>query len=75
MKNIPHLSICVVFACGLFTTEPARAQQPSTIKLDPPRVHAIHDCSTKSAAFLLYAWGDFQLYVYRACMAEHGQPE
>ena len=75
MKKISHLTVCALFLCGLCVAKPAAAQQANTLKLDQPRARAVHDCSVKSAAFLLYVWGDFQLYVYRACMAEHGQPE
>jgi len=39
------------------------------------RAAAIHECSVPAGKFTQHVWGDTELYVYRACMAEHGQKE
>jgi hypothetical protein len=39
------------------------------------RAAAIHECNTRAEKYLLHTWGNYQLYIYRACMAEHGQVE
>jgi hypothetical protein len=39
------------------------------------RAAAIHECSVRAGKFTQHGWGDTELYVYRACMAEHGQKE
>jgi hypothetical protein len=39
------------------------------------RAAAIHECSVRAGKFTQHVWGDTELYVYRACMAEHGQKE
>jgi hypothetical protein len=39
------------------------------------RAAALQTCNGKSAKFKNYTWGDHQAERYRACMAEHGQPE
>ena len=32
-------------------------------------------CDAKAGRFTDYAWGNYQSYQLRSCMAEHGQPE
>jgi hypothetical protein len=39
------------------------------------RAAAIHECSARAARYNEYTWGDLEFQQYRACMAEHGQPE
>jgi hypothetical protein len=36
---------------------------------------AIHQCSVLAARYPQYLWGNLEIYQYRACMAEHHQPE
>ena len=43
--------------------------------MNQARAGAIHDCNGRASAYTQYTWGDWQLYVYRACMAEQGQIE
>ncbi len=39
------------------------------------RAAAIHQCNVKAQKYGESAWGDVELYVYRACMAQHHQKE
>ena len=39
------------------------------------RAAAIHECSQRAAAYTEHTWGNMDSDQYRACMAEHGQPE
>jgi len=39
------------------------------------RAEAIRDCTIAAGRYIDHVWGDWELYVYRACMARHGQPE
>jgi hypothetical protein len=39
------------------------------------RTAAIRECCVQAAPYLLHTWGNWQLYVYRECMAKHGQME
>jgi hypothetical protein len=39
------------------------------------RAQAIHECNAKSGKYIEHTWGDNEIYIYRSCMAEHGQPE
>jgi hypothetical protein len=43
--------------------------------INPPRVAAIRECNALASPFLSYTWGNWQLYIYRECRAEHGQTE
>ena len=39
------------------------------------RAQALRECEAKAGKFTDYAWGNYQSYQLRACMAEHGQLE
>jgi hypothetical protein len=39
------------------------------------RAQAIHECNAKAGKYIEHTWGDNEVYIYRSCMAEHGQPE
>jgi hypothetical protein len=39
------------------------------------RAAALQECNARAEKYLQHTWGNYQLYVYRACMAEHGQAE
>ena len=39
------------------------------------RAKALQECNQQASKFLDYSWGDTQFDHYRACMADHGQPE
>jgi len=53
---------------------PSYAQGGSR-EISRERAHAIHQCSVLAARYPQYLWGNMQIYQYRACMTEHGQPE
>src|SRR5262249_36573351 len=39
------------------------------------RTKAIRDCTAATGKYIDHVWGDWEINVYRACMARHGQPE
>ena len=39
------------------------------------RASVLRDCNKQASSFRDYTWGDQESDHYRACMAEHGQPE
>jgi hypothetical protein len=39
------------------------------------RADAVHESSVRAGKFIEHSWGDTEIYQYRACMAEYGQPE
>ena len=68
---------CVVnlFMAGAFAVVAASAGFAQSDPMSQARAVAIHDCNVRASAYAQYTWGDWQLYVYRACMAERGQIE
>jgi hypothetical protein len=49
--------------------------QGSRNDVSAARAAAIQACSTAAARYTEYTWGDMEIYVYRACMAQHRQKE
>ena len=64
----------VAIAFVLASTLPGFAQT-SGPQVDPARAAAIRDCNIRAQVYVLYAWGNVQLYVYRACVAGRHQTE
>jgi hypothetical protein len=54
-----------------------KVQQPcgSAPGMSAARAQAIHECTAKAGKYVEHTWGDNEIYIYRACMADHGQPE
>jgi hypothetical protein len=44
-------------------------------RISQQRAQAIHECNLLAARYPQYLWGNMEIYQYRACMTEHGQPE
>lgn len=66
-----------MLALGLVTiasTAPAFAQ-PNGDRMSAGRAAAIRECNRAAAKYPEYLWGDFEIQVYRSCMAQHGQHE
>jgi hypothetical protein len=66
-----------VLAVAFVTTalaSPSYAQQGSR-EISRARAQAIQECNRRAAPYWEWKWGDVEIYVYRACMAEYGQPE
>ena len=45
------------------------------VEISPKRAQAIHACSVLASRYPQYLWGNMEIFQYRACMAEHGEPE
>jgi hypothetical protein len=39
------------------------------------RAAALRECNRQASKYPDYLWGDYEIDVYRACMAERGQQE
>jgi hypothetical protein len=61
-------------AVTALASSPTYAQAPG-IHISAARARAIHECSVLAARYPQYLWGNMEIYQYRACMAEHNQPE
>ncbi len=62
-------------ALGLAVTALASPSYAQGLKISAARAAAIHECSVRASHYIQHTWGNWELYTYRACMAEHGQPE
>ena len=49
--------------------------QGSRNDVSAARAAAIQACSVAAGRYTEYTWGDMEIYVYRACMAQHRQKE
>jgi hypothetical protein len=44
-------------------------------QISAARAAAIHECSLLGARYPQHEWGNTEIYLYRSCMARHGQQE
>jgi hypothetical protein len=66
-----------VLALGLVIStlaSPSVAQR-SGIKRSAARAAAIREYSLRAGKYVEHTWGNVEFQTYRACMAQHGQPE
>jgi len=66
-----------VIALGLALSvlaSPSFAQR-SEQYMSAARAAALRECNLKAQKYTQHTWADVQIYIYRACMAEHGQQE
>jgi len=43
--------------------------------VDPARAAAMRECNKLASPYVVYTWGNWQIYVYRQCMTRLGQIE
>jgi hypothetical protein len=72
--------VAAALALGLATSAlatPSFAQRSEggEAGMGAARAQAIHECNAKARKYIEHTWGDNEIYIYRSCMAEHGQPE
>lgn len=60
---------------GLLVVSPTPAALAKPLQETTARATAIHECNVRASPYVLYTWGNWQLYVYRACMAMRHQAE
>jgi hypothetical protein len=71
MKCVPKMLV-IGALLGTTIASPAFAKHPQP---ETSRAAAIHECNVLASPYALYVWGNWQLYVYRECMAKDGQVE
>lgn len=67
--------VALAFAITIVTAASPGSAQPLHDGVSAARAAAIHECSTRASRYTEYSWGNMEFDQYRACMAEHGQPE
>jgi len=45
------------------------------VQISAARAAAINACSRLAARYPQHEWGNTEIYLYRSCMARHGQKE
>jgi hypothetical protein len=68
----------VALALGLAISalaSPSFAQRSGSGGMSAARAAALRECNLRAQKYTQHTWADVQIYVYRACMSEHGQQE
>ena len=72
LKTRPIAFIAFALVAAATPATLAQARQPD---MSAARAAAIHECSAREAQYKEYTWGRNEIYAYRSCMSEYGQPE
>jgi hypothetical protein len=72
--RLAALAFGIAVAAVAVVASPAVAQRNNN-EASAARAEALRECSARQQKDLEYLWGVQQDDIYRACMAEHGQPE
>lgn len=71
-----YLSAVVAGAFALAAFSPAQAQTASqSASMSNGRAAAIHECAALAGRYAETTYGNTEFYLYRSCMARHGQTE
>jgi hypothetical protein len=71
MKTLTAAFTLAILIGALALVQRANAAPP----MDAAREKALHECNVKAQKYIEHTWGDVEIYTYRSCMTEHGQPE
>jgi len=73
MRSLQISLVAIVFGFGLPQLTSSIHAQEVIHEISPARAAALRECNARAERYPLHTYGNDQLYVYRACMAEHGQ--
>lgn len=65
----------LVTIAALWMTVAGGAAAVAGRQISAARAAAIHECSVLAGRYPQHDWGNTEIYLYRACMAQHDQPE
>ena len=74
MTSFNRVAVLAIGLLSIASTAPALAQ-PNGDRASAGRAAAIRECNRAAAKYPEYLRGDFDLQVYRSCMAQRGQQE
>jgi uncharacterized membrane protein (DUF4010 family) len=74
-KATTKLGLTTAIAALWLTAVPITGAAADGPKISPTRAAAIHGCNLLASRYPLHDWGNTQIYLYRSCMARHGQQE
>lgn len=62
-------------AAGVAAATPRLQTFDGTVRITAARAAALRECNARARPYIQRDWGVTELQIYRACMAEHRQPE
>jgi hypothetical protein len=68
-------AIALGFALSVSALASPSFAQRGEQHMSAAREQALRECNLKAQKYTQHTWADVQIYIYRACMAEHGQQE
>ena len=74
-KAPTKLGLATTIAALWLTAVPITGAAAEGVPISAARAAAIHQCNLLAARYPLHDWGNTQIYLYRSCMARHGQQE
>jgi hypothetical protein len=74
MMSFNRVAMLALALVIIASTAPALAQ-PNGDRTNAGRAAAIRECNRAATKYPEYLWGDFEIQVYRSCMAQRGQHE
>jgi hypothetical protein len=75
MTNLKKGPAALALALAVTALASPSYAQEGGVHISQQRAQAIHACNLRAARYPQHLWGNQEIYTYRACMAEHGQPE
>jgi hypothetical protein len=73
-KATTKLGLATTIAALWLTAVPI-ASAAADVQISAARAAALQQCNRLAARYPLHEWGNTQIYLYRSCMARHGQQE
>ena len=74
-KATMKLGLATTIAALWLTAVPIASAVAQTPGLSAARAAALQECSRLAARYPINDWGNTESYLYRSCMARHGQKE
>jgi hypothetical protein len=78
MKRLSNPLAALVLAAAvsvLATPSFAQRSEGGEPGMSAARAAAMRECNVKAQKYIEHTWGDNEIYIYRSCMADHGQQE
>ena len=75
MMNLKKGPAALALALAVTALASPSYAQEGGVHISQQRAQAIHACNLRAARYPQYLWGNMEIFQYRACMTEHGQPE
>ena len=75
MTNINTRTAALALGLSVTTLSLPSLARGSELHISAHRAAAIHECSVRASQYSEQDWGNTEIYVYGACMADHGEEE